>query len=290
MKNIFYFVGAVVLIGTAFSVGFFSAVCDRDVPIYTTGQYPSAFFDGAWKQAEGKPVGAMSGLTAHHLLVAKDMATVFKAMADDDVKTVVLVSPNHFGRGHGVAQVSMGSWKTPDGSIVESDERAIGKILHAAQFVRHDETAFTDEHGIYGLMPFVAKAFPNARVVSIVLEDAMLADVAWQLGETIAMQLPNAVLIASVDMTHYHDTDYTAANDARVLDLVDHAGMCGDVPCVEDLDIDSNASLRVLFGFNHARGTTNWHLTHHGSSLAMGAAQTAADNTSHILGYFLRNR
>ncbi len=290
MKNIFYFVGAAVLIVGAFIVGFFSEVDDRGVPIYTTGQYPASFFDGAWKQTEGDSVGATSGLSAHHLLIAKDMATVFRAMASNDVKTVVLVSPNHFGRGRGVAQMSMGSWKTPNGSIVESDGRAIEKILRAVRFVRHDETAFTDEHGIYGLMPFVAKAFPNARVVSIVLTESLSADTAWQLGETIATQLPSAVLVASVDMTHYHDALYTAANDARVLTLIENAGMCGDVPCTEDLDIDSNASLRVLFGFNHTRGTTDWHLTHHGSSLSMSAAKTAADNTSHILGYFLSNK
>lgn len=248
--------------------------------VYDSGWYDAAFFDGAYSRSNAQPVqNVQSALVAHHLLVADKIAEVFAMIANDDVKTVVLVSPNHFSRGIYAAQVSKGAWETPFG-IVESDADAVDALLAADATLRHSEEPFNEEHGLYGLMPFVARSFPNARVVAVTVREGLSPDAARGLGETIARTLPDAMLVASVDMTHYRDAEYTAANDANVLAALTEGAL------TENLDIDSNTSLRILFGFNAARSTTSWHLTHHGSSLAMGAARDASENTSHILGYF----
>ena len=259
-------------------------------PTYSSGLQTKEYFDRAYDEAQGTPVaGVMSGLSAHHLLIGSDIATVFEDLASDEVKTVVLVSPNHFARGRSVAQVSKGQWSTPYGTVMTDDD-AVDELLAANLMLRHEEVAYENEHGIFGLTPFVKRSFPNAKIVSIILDDRLSAEDAWQLGQEIASTLPKAVLIASVDMTHYHDVDYTAANDEKVLQLLADGGMCGVTPCTAELDVDSNASLRVLFGFNAEHGAQSWYLTHHGSSLAMGATRDWHDNTSHILGYFLGNK
>ncbi len=261
-----------------------------EVPVYSSGVQTKDFYDLAYETAQGNPVtGAISGLSAHHLIIPDSIAEVFEDLASSEVKTVVLVSPNHFKRGQSVAQVSEGSWTTPYGQV-DSDVGAIDELLKTNSTLKHEEVAYGKEHGIYGLTPFVKKSFPNAKIVSIILDDRLSAADAWQLGQEIATKLPNAVLVASVDMTHYREAEYTAANDEKVLKLLADAGMCDDVPCTDELDIDSNSSMRVLFGFNEVHGTQRWQLTHHGSSLAMGATTDWHDNTSHILGYFLPNR
>ncbi len=256
-------------------------------PAYSSGWYPASFYAGAYQKAKGEKVPeATSGLVAHHLLVANKIAEVFENLASDEVKTVVLVGPNHFKRGVSLAQVSKREWNTPFGDVVADDE-AIDRLLSALPFLHHEETAYKSEHGIYGLMPFIATSFPNAKVVPIILQEDLSAERAWEIGQTIAQTLPDAVLFASVDMTHNRDAEFTAYNDARVLDLLHDAGMCDGTLCITDLVIDSNTSLRVLFGFNAERGTTQWQMTHHGSSLEMGATKNWLENTSHILGYFL---
>ncbi len=284
--------GAAMLL--AFVAGFFvvsggagSGSAGREAPMYSSGLYGKNFFDAAYDRSRR---GVMltpsndtptSALVAHHLLVADKIAGVFDVIANEDIRTVVIVSPNHFSRGIASEQVSEGSWQTPYG-VVYADVDAVEQLLAAAPLLHHDETAYTDEHGIYGLTPFVARSFPRARIVPIILREDVSADDAWALGETIAHELPNAVLVASVDMTHYHDADYTAANDAKVIDVIDQG-----VNYADDMDIDSNASMRVLIGFNEVRGLQAWHMTHHGSSLAMGATTDWRENTSHILGYFI---
>lgn len=282
---------SVVALAAVFALGRVVAVptqpIDTERAPYGSGYNPKSFFDEAYDRAAGSPVdGATSAIVAHHLLVASDIAEIFEDLSSDDARTVILVSPNHFSRGMSRAQVSEGSWNTVYGTV-DADNDAIETLLASVPFLQHEEDAFASEHGIYNLTPFVARSFPNAKIIPIVLREELSLEKAWALGTALAEQFPDAVLIASVDMTHYHDAEYTAANDQRVLDLIANAGRCNDMPCVDVLDIDSNASLRVLFAWNAERGTTDFRLTHHGSSLAMGAAADWRDNTSHILGYFL---
>lgn len=281
----------VAALAAAFALG--RAVAPRDAaspvpapPAYGSGLNPKSFFDAAYDRASGSRVtGASSAVVAHHLLVASDIAELFDHLGNDAVRTVILVSPNHFSRGMARAQVSEGSWNTVYGTV-DADDDAIDSLRAAVPFLSHEETAFADEHGIFNLTPFVARSFPNAKIVPIILREELSVENAWALGAALAKQFPDAALVASVDMTHYHDAEYTAANDQRVLDRIADEGRCNGTPCADVLDIDSNAAMRVLFAWNAARGTTEFHLTHHGSSLAMGAAKDWHDNTSHILGYF----
>lgn len=286
--------GGVVLLGAAivlaFVAGFFVVRPFKvvDAPVYSSGMYGKNFFDAAYDRVqetlpleEGESEGeSASALVAHHLLVADKIAEVFGVIASDDVRTVVIVSPNHFSIGSSAVQVFKGSWETPYGTV-RADVDAIDALLAAVPELRHDEFAAPHEHGISALTPFVVRSFPHAIFVPIILDESLSADVAWRLGETIARELPDAVLIASVDMTHNRDADYTAENDAKVMAIIEKGENYET-----QLDIDSNASLRALFGFNQLRKTQAWHMTHHGSSLDMGATTDWRENTSHILGYF----
>ena len=255
-------------------------------PVYSSELHTKEFFDHAYEVADGRPTpGIQSLLVAHHLLVADAMAEDFEDAVSNEVKTVVIVSPNHFGVGPSPAQVTFGEYVTPYGNV-QSDSVVAQKLIAVYPKLVHSEAAFSNEHGIYALTPFVKKSFPNAKIIPIILYDSLPATEAYQLGQTIAEQLPDALLIASVDMTHYQPADYTAANDAKVLQRISDSWLCDGTVCVDNLDIDSNSSMRVLFGFNSARGATSFQLTRHDSSLGLGATGDYHENTSHILGYF----
>lgn len=284
-----YLVSVLACIVAGVSAGFFFGGTVRysvsySEATYSHGYYPQEFFDAAYANVAVARVEASAALVAHHLLVKDKIADVFETVARDDIRTVVLVSPNHFSLGTGAAQVSTGTWSTPYGTVA-ADVDAITTLQAAVPELVHDEYAAPHEHGISALTPFVARSFPEANIVPIILDESLAPDVAWRLGEAIAT-MPDVMLFASVDMTHYHDADYTAENDVAVLAKLDDVAACAATRCVFDFAIDSNAALRVLFGFAGARGTTAWHLTHHGSSLAMGATSDPAENTSHILGFF----
>ena len=95
---------------------------DRDpIAVYQHGYMNKVFYDVAYGnvastppamgETEGEMVGeraerVKSAVVAHHLLIPEKIADIFLRLASDDVKTVVLVSPNHFSLGVHAAQVS----------------------------------------------------------------------------------------------------------------------------------------------------------------------------------------
>jgi AmmeMemoRadiSam system protein B len=261
---------------------------ELDLPLYGSGIQDQGFFDRAYSQGEGTAVShVQSALVAHHLLIADKMAKLFEDIGSDDVKTVVIVGPNHFSVGLSPAQVTMGNYETVYGKVL-NDGSGVKKLLTADSVLKNEEKAFSNEHSVYALMPFIKRSFPHAKVIPIIVHETLPADEAWKLGSTIAKTFPGALLIASVDMTHYHDQAFTDQNDAVVMERIEHGWKCDGLPCKEDVEIDSNASMRVLAGFNEVRGARIWQMTDHDSSMLIGATTNPGDNTSHILGYFLK--
>lgn len=284
-----FFVAALGALGAGFLVAPSSVEREDGGGTFAHGWQPQSTFDRAYAKAAGAPVdGVAASLVAHHLLVADKIAEVFEDMARDDVATVVIVSPNHFSVGSSPMQTTVGTYTTPYGDLtIDSD--AVTLLRENVPGLASEEMSFAGEHGIAALTPFVKRSFPNAQLVPIILDESLADEDAFALGATIARALPDAVLFASVDMVHEEDAEYTAYWDEQIMQLLAdeaEAKRCAASQCAFDYPIDSNASLRTLLGFTSARGATQWTLTHHGSSLAMGATDDPLENTSHILGYF----
>lgn len=284
-----FFVVVLGALGAGFLIAPSSVEREHEGGTFAHGWQPQGTFDQAYAKAAGAPVdGAAAGLVAHHLLVADKIAEVFEDMARDDVTTVVIVSPNHFSVGSSPMQTTLGTYTTPYGNLtIDSD--AVTRLRESVPGLAHEEMSFTGEHGIAALTPFVKRSFPNAQLVPIILDESLADEDAFALGATIARELPDAVLFASVDMVHENDADFTAYWDEQIMRFfADEPSVmhCPEVRCAFVYPIDSNASLRTLISFANARGATQWTLTHHGSSLAMGATADPLENTSHILGYF----
>ena len=143
-------------------------------PVYTSGLSDRTFFDTAYDKAVADPFEAPLDVHAivspHHLLVADRIAALFSSVASKRVKTVIVLSPNHFSRGRTPVLLSRGSWNTPYG-IVSSDLQAIDEL---AEDVVVDETPFSEEHGIGSLTPFIARSFPNAKIIPVVIDETTL--------------------------------------------------------------------------------------------------------------------
>jgi AmmeMemoRadiSam system protein B len=251
------------------------------VPKYSSGYQTKEFFDNAYDGSGEGAYGAdaISAISAHHLLIADEIARLFNSVGDKKTKQVVLLSPNHFSVGVSAAQITKESWDTPYG-ILETDSKAVDVLLDTVEVLKDEDLAFENEHGIGALTPFIKRSFPDAKLIPIILHESLSDEDAKELGGQIAELFPNAFVIASIDMSHTlpeHTQEYHDAVTQMVIASGD-----SDV----DLEIDSNASLKTLFAFNEAKESQFWNQTHHGSSLEMGAASDWRENTSHILGYF----
>ncbi|MBI2476919.1 AmmeMemoRadiSam system protein B, partial [Candidatus Uhrbacteria bacterium] len=127
----------------------------QEKPVYSHGLSPKSLYDAAYTSVrEPNSDKTRSAIVAHHLIVADGIAAVFEQLATVERRTVVLISPNHFSRGNAAAQISYGSWMTPYG-VVETDRTRAELLERRVAFLRHEETAAPEEHGVGVLTPFV---------------------------------------------------------------------------------------------------------------------------------------
>jgi len=168
---------------------------------------------------------------------------------------VVVLCPNHTGRGARVAVSMATAWRTPLGDVAVDrglgalllDELAVDPVRGAAA----DEIAHAREHAIEVLVPLLAVRQPALQLVPVVVAGLSPPE-CRRLGAAIARAWQRAalapgddvLLVASSDMNHFEDEVETRRRDTlalaalatgdadRLLDVVDghDISMCGARP------------------------------------------------------------
>ena len=133
---------------------------------------------------------------------------------------IVLVGPSHFVGFDGVAVYPSGGFETPLG-VVPVDEACAADLMRASPIVCEHTSAHAREHSLEMQLPFVQRLAPAARIVPLVM-GVQSAETARQLGDALGTVLRGrkALLVASTDLSHYHDRRTAARLDAVVIDHV----------------------------------------------------------------------
>lgn len=144
---------------------------------------------------------------------------------------VVILCPNHTGRGARVAVSMAPSWRTPVGEVAV--DRGLGAVLLdelAADPVRGaaaDEAAHAREHAIEVLVPLLRARRPDVHIVPVVLggltpmECRKVASALVRAGARLGLA-PGAdvMVVASSDMNHFEDEAETRRRDRLALDAL----------------------------------------------------------------------
>jgi len=119
-----------------------------------------------------------------------------------DVKTFIILGPDHVDGGRGDISVSKADFSTPFGSLEPNLE--IIESLENSGFVIHDETPFDQEHSIHSQLLFIGRLFPDAKIVPLVFRSSATNGFARAFGSVMSEYLDeNVFIVASVDFTHY---------------------------------------------------------------------------------------
>jgi len=132
----------------------------------------------------------------------------------------VLVGPSHFVGFDGVAVYASGAFETPLGRTAV-DEDAAHALLRATPVAREHDAAHAREHSLEMQMPFLQRLAPGLPILPLVMgfqTDATARALGDGLAETLRGR--RALLVASSDLSHYHDAAVAARMDGVVLDLV----------------------------------------------------------------------
>jgi len=161
---------------------------------------------------------------------------------------VIILGPNHHGRGHMAAVYASGAWETPLGQTTIATDLA-GRILDECPMTAEDTVAHRFEHSLEVQLPFLQFRAPHASIVPVCIGHMPL-QMLLQMGDGLARAMAGSrtrpLLVASTDMTHYESGNIARKKDFLALDRVlaldpeglyqvvrDHRiTMCGVLPTV----------------------------------------------------------
>jgi len=151
-----------------------------------------------------------------------------RVFAEIDVPpSVVILCPNHTGRGKAAALDPSGAWRTPLGDV-PVDERLSRRLLDLAPSLELDSSAHAREHSLEVQLPFLQSRRPDASIVpvSIGAHDLELCREIGLACAELAAEEKGAgrtapLLLASSDMNHYESRAVGSRKDAMALARVE---------------------------------------------------------------------
>jgi AmmeMemoRadiSam system protein B len=153
---------------------------------------------------------------------------------------VVIVGPNHWGAGSGVATVSGGVWRTPLGDLEISaeDAKALVKVSGIVDF---SEEAHRREHSIEVQLPFLQYIFDSKfkiLPISMLFQDR---ETAVEVGHAIAeiVKGRRCLIIASSDLTHYESQKEAERKDAAFINATLSLDVVKLYSVIQRLDISA---------------------------------------------------
>ena len=163
---------------------------------------------------------------------------------------ILLLGPNHTGKGAPYSIMTEGTWVTPLGDVPINTQLAEKISLHS-QYLKNDTLAHLDEHSLEVEIPFLQFIRSDIKIVPV----AFLAesfDTLKAVGKEIAAvikglpQEKRPLIIVSSDMTHYEPEPDARQKDKKAIDAICaldedalmqaithyHISMCGYAPTI----------------------------------------------------------
>lgn len=149
-------------------------------------------------------------------------------------QTVLMLGPNHTGKGERIALWPDGSWNIPGGAVKVDDALALA-VLAADPNIRPDRDAHVSEHSLEVIVPFLHRLNPSTTIVPISISEPnlpVLEEVGKAIGQAlIAFDRPVSIVVSS-DMSHYISHDQAKELDSMALEAavnLDPAGLYSTV-------------------------------------------------------------
>jgi AmmeMemoRadiSam system protein B/AmmeMemoRadiSam system protein A len=146
----------------------------------------------------------------------------YRQIQESGAKTVILIGPSHHKAFRGVSVYDRGSMKTPLG-LMKIDRKIARSLINKDADVTFYPDAFEKEHSLEVQLPFIQRLFKKVKIVPILVGTPTRKSydhITGRLAE-IMRNDDRTILIASTDLSHYHDYDKAVKKDRKVIDAVE---------------------------------------------------------------------
>ena len=229
-------------------------------------------------------IGIVKGsIIPHHLLAGQLPASLFTYLQKQNPSTIVLFGPNHFSTGKARVIATARDWETMAGNV-KTDKNLLNKLV-TDNLVAIDESAITDEHAIYNIMPFIAKSLPNTKVLSFMIRTETDQTYLDKLATDLEKYLPtDAVIVASIDFSHYQTLASSNFHDETTIPTIKSF----DYTRYPKLEIDSPASLYLHSKLMEYYGTKKIVYELHTNAADLLNNPGLSSGTSHYSPYYVK--
>jgi len=183
---------------------------------------------------------------------------------------IIVLCPNHTGRGRPLAIMSSGAWETPLGSA-PIDSALAEALKKRFPLLTEDADAHRGEHAIEVELPFIQSRRPDFRFVPIALGTGQF-DTLEKLGEAVAETVQaeddRILIVASSDMNHYENDAVTRIKDHKAIErmlALDARGLF-DVVMKEEISMCGFGPAIVMLTATKRLGATKAELIKYATS------------------------
>jgi AmmeMemoRadiSam system protein B len=139
-----------------------------------------------------------------------------------DFQNVIMVGPNHYGIGSGVAIMKGGVWETPLGDVLVNHDLAT-QLASKSEITDFDNDAHSRDHCLEVQLPFLQCIKTGFGIVPVILRMQDI-DTAFDLGKAIAYatseNIESTLLVASSDFTHYESNSEAHRKDGELINAI----------------------------------------------------------------------
>jgi AmmeMemoRadiSam system protein B len=161
---------------------------------------------------------------------------------------MILLGPNHSGRGAALALSPAAEWHMPLGAV-QIDADMNQRLMEACPGLKEDSSAHHSEHSLEVQLPFLQVLQPDFRFSAIcvrTIDYTVLETLGHAMAHMIRFLREPVLLVASSDMTHYESAESASRQDRFAIDPIlgldpeqlyqvvieKNISMCGFAPAV----------------------------------------------------------
>ncbi len=137
-------------------------------------------------------------------------------------KRIILLGPNHTGRGASLALSPAGEWHMPLGTV-QIDADMNQRLLKELPELQEDASAHRTEHSLEVQIPFIQVLQSDFRFSAIcvkTMDYSALEALGHAMARVIRSLQEPVLLVASSDMTHYETAEDASKQDQFAIDRI----------------------------------------------------------------------
>ena len=249
---------------------------------------PKKFLDviNSSGKVEIVPPGTLkAGIVTHHFLASAMMADFFKYInSAASPKTIILIGPDHYDKGIYPLSVSSLPWKTPFG-MLNANKRITENIKNELS-LKEDNEAFSGEHSIGILVPFIKYYFPKSEVVPILIRADAPKYYIDRLAKAISRDFGSSdtFIILSMDFSHDSDLKEAERRDDASKSAITRLKSKG----IDKLRVDCPKGLYLLVSLLEKMDNIRVYFRDHSNSEAISKKKDLDNVTSYFTVLFLQ--